>query len=485
MTESVSRWHDATRDPGRGDLGARWLLGAALALGALRLFRLGAWSLWHDEALTLHDAHVLGSGAGIPANPLGVAAVAGTVRALAALGGSAWPDETALRLLPALCGWAAIGACAWAFAPFAGRRRAALAALLLAASPWHLYWSQNARFYTLAQLLALVGAGLWLRGLWGGSAARLALGGLLVLVAPLAHLSAALVAGALLVALPLVRSAGAAPPGLATPGLRRTLTAALVVLLAAVPATWSVWSVYLDKKATVGLSGSAHFVLTAGWYVTPVLGTAALAGVVAGWRRRDPFALYAAAVVLVVALGALGAGLFARVSAQYVFAVLPWIAVLAAVPLGERPWGALEQGWAAVLVLSGLAGVGLYFTEYRGERPRWREAYRHVWSRRGPEDLVLGTASPVGEYYLNPGATDLRTPVRVARLDAYNADVPGSWARYGRRTWFVVQRERLEDWWPEDRARTLALLAGECRLDAVFPLQIGPRDLSLYVYVRE
>src|SRR5206468_3522496 len=40
---------------GRSDRAARWILLAALAIGLLRFFRLGEWSLWFDEVITWSD----------------------------------------------------------------------------------------------------------------------------------------------------------------------------------------------------------------------------------------------------------------------------------------------------------------------------------------------------------------------------------------------------------------------------------------------
>src|SRR6188768_1048461 len=97
-----------------------WFLGTALALGLLRFFRLGDWSLWIDEAYTLNDSRDVLAGLARPGNPLGYWAAGWTMRLLGDQG------EFALRLSSALAGWLAIPLTFWAFLPFAGRRRAAL-----------------------------------------------------------------------------------------------------------------------------------------------------------------------------------------------------------------------------------------------------------------------------------------------------------------------------------------------------------------------
>jgi hypothetical protein len=462
---------------------SRWVLAAALLIGLVRFWRLSRWSLWFDEAATWVDAHH-GLQGGEIGNPLGYRAIAWTVRLLGGI-----PDEFALRFLPALAGWCTIPLVYWAFRPKAGRLRSAAAALLLAASSWHVYWSQNARFYTLAQALSVAGAGFLLRGLWRRSLPSSVLGFVLATGAAAFHPSAALMLPAFVLAPFLVRflAKGSRP----LPDLRGG--AALLVLLALflllrLGWAWRTIGNYIGQKPQ---SDPVHFLLTTGFYVTPLLGTAALVGTIVALARRDVFHLFAATVVALALGAALAMSFLARVSAQYVFVALPWFALLACVPL-EGATGlpernalrALRAGWLAVLLLPALADVALYFTVRQGERPAWRDAYELVWNRREEGDLILGMEATVGEYYLNPLRTELRQTVRVAWLDRYRALEPESWAEHSRRTWYIVNPEQLLDWSPKDAAALRRFLAEECRLVACYPLYVESRDLSVWVYRR-
>src|SRR5690606_18524020 len=67
--------------------------------------------------------------------------------------------EGLLRLPFAFFGIASIPAMAVVARGMVGRRAALLAALLLACSPWHLYWSQNARCYSMVLFFALLAMG--------------------------------------------------------------------------------------------------------------------------------------------------------------------------------------------------------------------------------------------------------------------------------------------------------------------------------------
>lgn len=473
--------------PGAPDRMARVLLGAALVVGLVRFVRLGRWSLWFDEAVTLADAHH-GIDAGQVYNPLGYLAIKYTV---ALLGGV--PDEFALRLLPAVLGWATIPLTWWAFRPFTGSRRASLAALLVAVSSWHVYWSQNARFYTMAMAAGLLGSGFVLRGFFRGGALRALLGAAIVAAGTWLHLQSALLFGALvlapavLFALRIELTASARRASLVLLGL---CGAGLLVRL---PWVREVWQTYQGSKATDAslasqLASVAHFLLTMGFFVTPLLGVAFLLGALLGLRERDSFDAFAVAVILILCLATALASLFARVSAQYAFVLLPWIAVVGARPvdlLRQRAGAAAAWGFAALLVLPALASTALYFSVRHGDRPRWREAYSFVWAQRQPNDLVLGMSAPVGEYYLAPGRTDLRDPRVVGWLDEFHANVPDEWTALGRRTWLLVRPEYLKTWRPDDLARFRALLREECRLMQSFPVAVEGRDLSVEVWLRE
>ena len=469
------------------------LLGLALLLGLVVFVRLGQWSLWIDEAFTLHDA----LWAEDRSNPLGYALLGAFYRLVNEAGGP-HPDEWALRFVPAVLGWAGVPLTFWAFRRAAGDRAAAAAALLVAVSGWHLYWSQNARFYTLVQDLVLLGSGLGLRAVWGRSWVALVAALVAFGAAALAHPTAALVGGAFLAAGVVLGLARTGPVTLASPTGR-----ALLVLVGVGVAGALFWGPPILESWRLAKGGGTptHLLLATGWFVTPVLGAAALAGAWLAVVRREPFGLFALAL-LVLGLGAaLAVSLQARFTAQYLFAFLPWVAVLATwwlrVPAatdepapGGAPTHALGAGVPAlalvgVLTAAGLADQVLYLTVRAGERPHWREAYRFVWDQRRGDDLIFGMAAPVAEYYLRPKKTDVSDVTAVSYLDRFRSDVPEAWARTDRRAWFVLNPEELMDWPAEDRAAFREMLATDCRLVRSWPLYVATRDLTVEVYLRE
>jgi 4-amino-4-deoxy-L-arabinose transferase-like glycosyltransferase len=131
-----------------------WLVGLALAL---RLFHLGAWSFWEDEALTILLARqplvrlisILSTADVHP--PLYFL----LVKTFMGLGQS----EFIIRLPSALCSAAAVGVLYLMGRDLFDEQVGLVAALLMAVSPLQLLYAQEARMY--AQLLLLAGLSSW------------------------------------------------------------------------------------------------------------------------------------------------------------------------------------------------------------------------------------------------------------------------------------------------------------------------------------
>jgi mannosyltransferase len=462
---------------------ATWLLGAAMLLGLARFWQLGAWSLWLDEALTLADSLHREE----IQNPLGYM-VLGLFYAVA----DGRPDEFLLRLPAASLGWLCIPMTYWAVKPVVGRRGAAVAALFIAASAWHLFWSQNARFYTLAQLLGLIGGGLTLRGLFYHRTGGVAAGMVVTLLAAITHPSAGFLFVALLVAPWLARPFGIFPRAWEHPRPWRCLSlVGFLSIFAGMGWVFTVWMVWSDRHS----GGSPlHLVLSSGYLVTPLLGAAFLLGAFSTLFRRGSAAVL---VVLISVVGlslALASSFLVRVSAQYIFVLLPWIAAGASIPIvlwttpSERSGPGRPVAGLALLALiltPSLIESGLYFTVRHGDRPQWREAYHFVFEEQRVGDLILGMEAPVGEYYFDSRNDDLRRWKRIAWLDQWRGSLPDRWARYPRRIWLVVNREQMQDWPSETRARMTRFLDEECRVMRSFDIPMTPRDLDVEVFLRE
>ena len=443
----------------------------AVLLALLRFARLGDWGLWIDEAHTLHDAVRLFDGRPIT-YPLGYLAV----RAAMALRGGA-VDEATLRLAPALFGALSIPVTAWALRPGLGRLAANGAAFLMGASAWHLYWSQNARGYSLALLLVVLGLGLWMRGLTAGRAWLLMAGIAVTALSAFSHPSGALLLPGLVLA-PLVLV------GLRIEGVPRPPVKVLVGIALVAGVALSNWALRVWARHEFVKPGASwgHLIKTCGWYMGPLTLGAAGWGTLLTLRERRPAPLALAVVGATAGALALLASFQTVVSAQYVFVVFPYLLAAAAWPLARLAVGWQRMLCIALLALPGLVESALYMTVRHGDRPRWREAYGWVREARGEDDLVFGAHAPVGEYYLQPGELDLRTHVGLLRLTELTLPQLDLWRRRGRRVWLVVNPEDLMAWTPPARAEFQRLLDEQAVLEVEFGVPYTPRDLRVRVY---
>ncbi|MFK7803679.1 MAG: glycosyltransferase family 39 protein [Anaerolineae bacterium] len=137
----------STTDQGRPQAYWFWLI---LVTGfAIRFYQLGNWSIWIEENHLLRDVQVyMDSFSEILKNPRPLYYL------LILPIFNVWGVSLAgARALAAVIGVFTIAAVYFLTERSLGRRSALVATLLIALAPWHLFWSQNARFYTLLLLM--------------------------------------------------------------------------------------------------------------------------------------------------------------------------------------------------------------------------------------------------------------------------------------------------------------------------------------------
>ncbi len=162
----------------------RLILGLVLLAGvALRLFRLGADSLWYDETVSVVLAgsplpELIRHTAGDIHPPAYYVLLRGWLMLAGFPTGHADPDgmglEFAAGFFSLFFGVLLLPLAYVLTRRLAGRRAALIAAVLIAFSPYHLWYSQEVRMYTLGASLGVVATyALW-RGMAGGPIAALA-----------------------------------------------------------------------------------------------------------------------------------------------------------------------------------------------------------------------------------------------------------------------------------------------------------------------
>lgn len=272
---------------------ALWPLYLILAAGAaLRLSTLGLQSLWYDEAFTA--VHVFGGSFGhmlsqLPHTentpPLWYVLEWVVIQALG-------HGAVALRLLSALAGVALIGVM-WAIGrQLYGRRVAIISAALTAASPLFLWYSQEARAYSLYTLMVALAFLAFLRAEERTSAGRVAAFALAAALALLTHYFAAflVVPMALYLARSRARLRGPAPWALAAVGATGAALLPLALAQGGRGAEWIAHSSLLGRLEAIpqyyltGYSGAplGHGIELA---VALPLAGAVLIGL---WRLIDP-----------------------------------------------------------------------------------------------------------------------------------------------------------------------------------------------------
>jgi uncharacterized membrane protein len=394
-----------------------------LAAGAaLRLYGLGTESLWLDEACSVWIAQqsvpeLVEETAVDVHPPLYYLALHYWMQA-------AGTSEAAVRALSAVFGLAGIAAAALLTRRLFGPATALIAASVLAASPFHLYHSQQARMYALLALLATLSMHGFVALLqrrprrWPAAAYVAAtvlmlythVYALFVVIAQHAYVGALWIAAR--------RSAG--------PFLRRWAVVHAVVAVAFVP-----WAVVLAQQFVRVEQGfwiarwpgwllPYTFVVQAGswWLAAVIVPLAALTGAIAWrsaiaepprtnvlrgasaeqWRVLLLALWFACPVLLPYMLSQVSTPIFLPKYTLLSAVALAMLAAHGVVLLGRRPVQVLA---IAVLIAVGAVSVDAYYGKTHNDR--WREAVAVFHDHAAPGDLVL-FSYPWGQipfdYYL-------------------------------------------------------------------------------------
>ncbi len=392
------------------------LLITALA-GGMRLYNLDKYSFWEDELYTVRSSSTLEQGQlskrlGYVPSAIGLMATGVDLDEVTPMNTAQWQalgvTEWGVRIGPSIVGLLTIPLLAWANRRLLGDRTTLIAALILTVSPWHLFWSQAGRYYTIQFLfynLALV----WYLRCCLEKSARLAVLSSAALV--LAYLSQppALVICVVLAGDVVISLIRREPIGLGKVGWAAGAGAVLLCLgiqyydINANKEDWAYWG---------GLEGHNWKIIGASMLLRNHPMLIAIAGLsVLGLLRKQPrLAWYfgMAAVLPVLALMALSFKQGMYVHERYCFVVhYAWI-VLAAM--------GLSAAWEATLTHHSrlIAGVGVtavilsflwvdmgYYPD--GYRRRWKEAFAYIEPLRQPgEDVACFSSigTPIAQYYL-------------------------------------------------------------------------------------
>ena len=446
-----------------------YLLLAAITLTAagLRMHRLGEWSFWLDEASTVSGTED-GFNYTWVRRSLATSLIQTSTQVLGL-------NEWSARLVPALIGIATVPILFFPLRRLFGVEVAMLACAMLAVSPWHLYWSQNARFYTL--LLLFYSLALLLL-YWAVEAKRPALALLAVALMVLATRERLLA----LFLVPVAAGYGVLLFALRFED-RRKLRGLLRLWWVAVPAVllalffagpyllnWRDWLTGFGRVNNDPVWLAAGVV----YYVGLPTVCLALGGSAYLLAQKNRAALYLAVSALLPLAALMLMSLFQYTANRYAFITLPsWIilASLAAREMGRHLRGQarwLAAGVVLLLLVAPLADSALYFRYQNGNRDNWKAAFAYIREQSAPGDLVVSSSRQVGELYMDTAVIGLAS-ITPEQMEAA-----------GERVWVVADMNV-----PAVLPAHYAWLLSRTRAVANFDVHVHARVFTMRVYLYE
>jgi mannosyltransferase len=385
------------------------LAAITLLAAALRFYKLGEWSFWIDEIFTLNRASVHVNIETIisqwwhPSISLIL-----TNLAIENLGISEW----SARLVPALIGILTIPILFFPIRSLFNPVVALLTGLLLAVSPWHLEWSQNARFYTSLLVIYFLAAYAFYLAIEKDKLGYLFLSGILLILAIGERFVAAFLVPAALVYLLLLALLPFEKPS----GYRPRIIAFILVpiigfALLELVRFLSTGSSYVSGAAELSYSLPISDPFRLGSFIAFDIGIALItlaffAGIyLLLQRNRVGLFVLLNAVVPVVLLLLINPFYFTK--DRYVFMVLPFWLILAAVAV-ERLYvqtkgsGKIVVIGVLALLVADAAGDGLlYYQINHGNRHDWKGAFTLVQDLSQPGDQYVTWWPQFYPYYLD------------------------------------------------------------------------------------
>lgn len=433
------------------------LAGVTLVAFALRFYKLGEWSFWGDEVFSISgrsDGFFLS---------LSLQLIQMTINWL---GISEW----SARLVPAVIGTVSIPLLYFPVRKQFGIWVGFLFASMLAVSPWHLYWSQNARFYVLLLLLYTYALLTFFIGIekdrpWYIVASLVLFG--LAVQERLMALMFILIAVVYLVCIKLLRFDKPA-------GLNRRNVLIFFVPIA-VLGLWFAFRFLRDLPGWIAGFGRINnnpFWILSGtfFYITLPVVFLAGAGMIYYLLEKNRGVLFFCLSGLIPLIVIVILSMVQYTANRYAFIALTSWLILAAI--GLYGLASLLSGRAIIfsvaiyLLILGTAFSDsvLYYQYQNGNRDNWKAAYNYIQQHKGSNDLVVSGTPQVGSYYLKD---------QVIGYPYLSSD---ELKRYDR-IW-LVEDLNVKDLYPSQRAWML----DNAQLVAVFDNHVSARTYPMRVY---
>lgn len=454
------------------------LLACIVSIGAfLRFYRLGTWSFWIDEVLTVLDAKDF-SISNSPINPIPYIAAKFSIfmgENLSFLydGGSEWNS----RLIFCIVGIISIPIVYNLGKTLYNNRVGLFASVFVALSNWHLFWSQNARSYILTFLFGALVAWFFYRSLENDSTLFTICALLSSICLILSHLLAAAIVPAL--------AAYAILRLLEDHNRKRWLNLiifflpfAIPVLMLALPHVRG----YISSGWGHNVWGRSPFyvILTIVQGVSiPIAVTAFIAAIIKWQNRSTRFLICFAGVPLLLLLIA---SQLQNVAGYYLFWTTPAYFILAAVTC-QQVWDAMKENTLlkvllpVLLILVLLSQNYLYYQYENGGRPKWREAFNFVELQMQPTDKIVLSEPRMGSFYL----PEMEQVYVGELLDDVMGFEDGWKSAEMERLWFMVDVASFNVFDADKTVRKWIRERG--RMIETFPTFSRAKDRTIHIYL--
>lgn len=445
------------------------LLGAAL-----RFYKLGAWSLWVDEVFTINraNAHVniksLLTAWWHPSISLIL-----TRGSMELFGFSPW----SARLAPTLIGIISLPLVYHYTRRWFGVWTALIAVLLLAIAPWHLEWSQNARYYTGQLLFLFLASYYFYQALESNRPTRFLLAGFWLALAVAERFTAIFffpVAACYLLVLAVFamdKPAGFNRRNLLLLGVPLVVFALVEIIRFALTR-----SSYLVGALDLSYNLPIDDPFRLGLFIAFNIGMPlTVFGVITGFylfQKRDRAGLYIFLNAIVPIVLLLFINPFYFTKGRYIFMVLPFWMILAGI--GIEALYRRVNGYGRLLVLGVLflmlfdamgANV-MYYTINHGNRNNWQQAFDIVHSNRATGDRIVTWWTELGPYY-----TDEEI---ISWGDVYIGDMENARDPM----WFILDEETI---WLNPEMQELLVQEAEL-IEVIYQRRLDDAYIRIYYY---
>lgn len=454
-------------------------LSAIVIIAALlRFYKLGEWSLWIDEIYTINRAQIHFS------DP---------VRILQNLPKTLWlpisfifanislqvfgVTEWSARLTSALLGIVSIPLLYIPVRKIAGVGTALIFVLLLALAPWHLFWSQNARFYSSLMLLYAVAAFLFYLAIEQDRPVLFIPFYLLFYLA----LSERLVAGFLfptiflyVVSIWIFRFER--PRGLTQRNLVFFLIPIFVMIAFEVIRYLftgsSLVTFFIADFGNKQVEDPFRLLIAITYNISfPVFALGLFAGLYLLFKK-DRLGLFLIISALLPVLLLMVMNMFMFTKDRYVFTTLTFWLLLASIAIWElvkhtNGMGKFLALGLLVVLMSDAAGKNIqYYLVDHGNRRDWRAAFQIIKEKGQPEDVVVAWWPEFSPFYLGREILPTESVTPELILEA------------GQRSWFVIDSETV---WGNVPIRVF--LEENAQLIDVLYLRLPEDDFNIKIYL--